>query len=64
MARRGRGEFADSRDWDVRASEAMAIAQEMPAGPEREEAIRKAMQLRSAAEMKGYLSSGEMKAQN
>lgn len=64
MARRVRGDFADSRDWSIRAAEALAIAQTMPPGPERDEAIRKAEQLRSAAEMKGYLSSGELKAPN
>ena len=62
MARRGRGEFADSRDWGVRAAEALANAKDMPEGPDRDEALRKAEQLRTAAEMKGYLSSGELKA--
>lgn len=64
MARRGRGEFADSRDWSIRAAEALAAAKDMPPGPNRDEAMRRAEQLRSAAEMKGYLSSGELKAPN
>jgi hypothetical protein len=64
MARRGRSEFADQRDWSVRADEAFAIADQMPDGPARDDAIRRAEQLRTAAEMKGYLSSSELKSPN
>ena len=62
MARRVSGDGGDQRAWSVRATEALANAQAMPTGPERDEALRKAEQLRTAAEMKGYLSSGELKS--
>ena len=61
MARRVGGDGGDQRDWSVRAAEAFANAATMPDGPARDEAMRKAEQLRTAAEMKGYLSSNEMK---
>ena len=62
MARRVRGDFTDQRDWSVRAAEALAKAKTMPLGPARDEALRKAEQFRTAAEMKGYLSSDELKS--
>ena len=41
----------DSHDWDARASEALANAKKLPPGSKRTEAIRKAGQLRIAADM-------------
>jgi hypothetical protein len=45
----------DSHDWDARASEALANAKKLPPGSKRTEAIRKAGQLRVAADMKSWL---------
>jgi hypothetical protein len=42
-------------DWDARAEEALAEARKLPNGPERSEALRKAGQLRLAADMKRLL---------
>jgi hypothetical protein len=43
-------------DWDARASEALAEAKKLPPGSKRTEAIRKAGQLRVAADMKDLLT--------
>jgi len=45
----------DRHDWAARASEALAQAKKLPPGLKRAEAIRKAGQLRIAAEMKKWL---------
>jgi hypothetical protein len=42
----------DSHDWDARASEALANAKKLAPGSKRSDAIRKAGQLRMAADMK------------
>jgi hypothetical protein len=52
---RGAGNHA----WDARASEALANAKRLPPGSERSEAIKKAGQLRIAADMKGWLTAKE-----
>lgn len=62
MARRARNGSNDSRDWMTRAKDDFAHAETLPAGPARDEAIRKAGQLRSAAEMMGYLHSEDLRA--
>jgi hypothetical protein len=49
----------DSHDWAVRASTALAQAKKLPPGPKRSEAIRKAGQLRVAADMKNWLMAKE-----
>jgi hypothetical protein len=49
----------DSHDWAARASEALARATKLPAGSKRSEAIRKAGQLRVAADMKNLLMAKE-----
>jgi hypothetical protein len=49
----------DSHDWAARASAALAQAKKMPPGSMRSEAIRKAGQLRVAADMKKWLMSKE-----
>ena len=45
----------DRHDWAARASEALAQARKLPAGSMRSEAIRKAEQLRFAADMRKWL---------
>jgi hypothetical protein len=45
----------DSHDWDARASEARANAKKLPQGSKRTDAIKKAGQLRIAADMKNFL---------
>ena len=62
MARRARNDSNDSRDWMTRAKDDFAHAETLPPGPERDEALRKADQLRSAAEMMGYLRSADPRA--
>ena len=47
----------DSHDWVARASEALAQAKKLPPGLKRSEAIRKAGQLRIAADMKKMLKA-------
>ena len=49
----------DSHDWDSRASEALANAKKLSPGLKRSEAIRKAGQLRIAADMKRWLTAKE-----
>jgi hypothetical protein len=49
----------DSHDWTARASEALAKAKKLPPGLKRSEAIRKAGQLRIAADMKNWLTAKE-----
>jgi hypothetical protein len=45
----------DRHDWAARASNALAEAKKLPPGSRRAEAIRKAGQLRIAADMKKWL---------
>src|ERR1700722_10176951 len=49
----------DRHDWDARASDALANAKKLPPGSKRTEAIRKAGQLRIAADMKDLLMTKE-----
>ena len=49
----------DSHDWAARASQALAQAKKLPPGLKRSEAIRKAGQLRIAADMKNWLMAKE-----
>lgn len=49
----------DIHDWDARASEALANAKKLPLGSKRAEAIKKAGQLRVAADMKDLLMTKE-----
>ena len=51
----------DRHDWLVRAAEALEKARKMKPGRERNEALEKAGQLRSAADMMGYLQSKELR---
>lgn len=61
MARRARNDTKDPRDWMTRANEDRALAEKMQPGPLRIEALKKAEQLREAAEMMGYLQSRNLK---
>jgi hypothetical protein len=47
----------DSHDWAARAAEALEQAKKLPPGLQRFEAIRKAAQLRIAADMKSWLTA-------
>jgi hypothetical protein len=49
----------DRYDWGARASEALANAKKLPPGSKRSEAIKKAGQLRVAADMKNLLMTKE-----
>jgi hypothetical protein len=51
----------DIHDWAARASEALAQAKKLPPGSLRSQPIRKAGQLRLAADMKNLLMSKEPK---
>jgi hypothetical protein len=50
----------DRHDWQARAAEALEQARRMKPGAERNDALKKAGQLQSAADMMGYLSSKEL----
>ena len=50
----------DKHDWQARAAEALEKARKMKPGLERNEALKKAGQLQTAADMMGYLSSREL----
>jgi hypothetical protein len=54
LAKLTRDDF-DSHDWAARASHALTQAKRLPPGSMRLEAIRKAEQLRVAADMKNFL---------
>ena len=45
-----------SHDWDTQASDALAEAKKLPPGLKRSEAMKKAGQLRVAADMKNLLT--------
>jgi hypothetical protein len=49
----------DIHDWAARASEALTQAKKLPPGSLRSQAIRKAGQLRVAADMKNFLMPKE-----
>jgi hypothetical protein len=49
----------DRHDWDARASEALENAKKLPPGSKRVDAIKKAGQLRIAADMKDLLMAKE-----
>jgi hypothetical protein len=49
----------DIHDWDARASDALENAKKLPPGSKRIEAIKKAGQLRVAADMKDLLMAKE-----
>ena len=49
----------DRHDWDARAADALENAKKLPPGSKRIEAIKKAGQLRIAADMKDLLMARE-----
>jgi hypothetical protein len=51
----------DRHDWLARAAEALEKARKLKPGPQRNEALKKAGQLQSAADMMGYLKSKELR---
>jgi hypothetical protein len=51
----------DKHDWLARAAEALEKARKMKPGRERNEALKKAGKLQSAADMMGYLESRELR---
>ena len=51
----------DEHDWQARAAEALDKARKMKPGPDRNDALKKAGQLQSAADMFGYLKSKELR---
>jgi hypothetical protein len=55
------GQSPDRHHWFARAAEALEKARKMKPGPERSEALKKAGQLQSAADMMGYLKSKELR---
>jgi hypothetical protein len=55
-----KGQSPDRRDWLARAAEALEKARLMKPGAERNEALKKAGQLQTAADIKGYLASREL----
>jgi hypothetical protein len=57
MNRRQKIRGEESHDWNARAQEALDEARKMPQGAARTEAMKKAGQLRVAAEMKELLST-------
>ena len=56
MARPFKHSPTTSHDWDARADQAHAEAQDMPDGPERTEILRKFALLRVGADMRRALS--------
>jgi hypothetical protein len=61
MAKDSKEQSPDRHEWFARAAEALQKARKMRPGPERNEALKKAGQLRSAADMMGYLKSKELR---
>lgn len=51
----------EDRDWQAMAAKALEQAKKLAPGKERIDAMRKASQLRVAAEMMGWLSSRELR---
>ena len=61
MRNDSKGQSPDRHDWFARAAEALKKARKMKPGTERNEALKKAGQLQTAAEMMGYLKSEELR---
>ncbi len=61
MGKDGKEQSPDRHDWFARAAEALEKARKMKPGRDRSEALKKAGQLRSAADMMGYLKSKELR---
>jgi hypothetical protein len=61
MGKDGNEQSPHRHDWFARAAEALQKARKMKPGAERNEALKKAGQLQSAADMMGYLKSKELR---
>jgi hypothetical protein len=64
LARRAmqdKGPPPDRHDWYARATEALQRARQMKPGAKRSEALKKAGQLQTAADIRGYLKSKELR---
>jgi hypothetical protein len=61
MGKDSNEQSADRHGWLARAAEALQKARKMKPGAERNEALKKAGQLQSAADMMGYLKSKELR---
>lgn len=61
MRNDSRGQSPDRHDWLARAAGALEKARRMKAGAARNEALKKAGQLQTAADMMGYLTSKELR---
>jgi hypothetical protein len=61
MRKDSKDQSLDRHDWFARAAEALQKARKMKPGAERNEALKKAGQLQSAADMMGYLKSKELR---
>jgi hypothetical protein len=61
MTKDSKGQSQGRHDWFARAAEALEKARKMKPGRERNEALKKAGQLQSAADMMGYLNSKELR---
>jgi hypothetical protein len=61
MRNDSKGQSPDRHDWLGRAAEVLEKARKMKPGAERNEALKKAGQLQSAADMIGYLNSKELR---
>ena len=56
-----KGQSPDRHDWLARATETLEKARKMTPGAARNEALKKAGQLQTAADIKGYLASKEFR---
>jgi hypothetical protein len=61
MRKDSKEQSPDRHDWFARAANALEKARGMKPGRERNEALKKAGQLQSAANMMGYLKSKELR---
>jgi hypothetical protein len=61
MGKDSKGQSPDRHEWFARAAEALQKARKMRPGRERNEALKTAGQLQSAADMMGYLKSKELR---
>jgi hypothetical protein len=55
-----KGQSPDRHDWFARVAEALEKARKMQSGHARNEALKKAGRLQTAADVRGYLASKEL----
>jgi hypothetical protein len=60
MRKDSKEQSPERHEWFARAAEALEKARKMKPGRERDDALKKAGQLRSAADVTGYLKSKEL----